>query len=756
MSSSSTQAINTPSNVTGGRLSGDSLAEAFEGRIPRFRFRLFYGVGMLIVAIGMILLPLAYVGLIGFVAYGVCYHAITNGWLYTESHGSLRMKVLLAAIYVAPFAIGPLIVLFMLKPLFARRAHKHEPLTLDPSQEPVLYAVLERLCEVVGAPMPREIEVDCQLNAAAGFKPGLFNFLGRRMSLVLGMPLAAGLTVEEFIGVVAHELGHFSQGFGMRMSYIIRRINNWFARVVYERDAWDEQLADISRSIDFRFGLFLYIARACIWMTRVVLWILMYVGHLISCAFLRQMEYDADRVATDVVGAATYSRGMMRLQMLEAANAKVEYGMNAAWRDKRLPDNVPLYVASVEEELTSEQREKIESIAREERTGLVSTHPSLSRRLREVEKRGGAGVFHVDAPATTLFANFKMIANAVTLTNYRRGYGLDVSSDNLVPTEDIIRQQAQSSEEVSSSARFFGGCKHLYLPIAPVGELISAPAAPRESIVELKKLRAKFDAAAATHARMFEEYAGFQERLCELQVAEFLRQAGFRKLDMKAFGIPQSNDMAIIAARHEVMAKLDALAPKLNLMTETLRNRLTIALQLACVPAIASKLQMEEDPAVEIERLAPIVRRFEVHAASLPIIASNFSAAAALIRHAPKDADIDQTMPMFMPLLKRVIRETRSTIDGIRVSFEGVPYPFEHAGGAISVGHYLTCRPESELDFVDILMASNESMDKLVAVYSRCLGRLAFIAERVEQAIGLPPAEAGSASIGREEASEAS
>ena len=46
--------------------------------------------------------------------------------------------------------------------------------------------------------------------------------------LTIGLPLVAGLSLREFAGIIAHEFGHFTQGFGMRLSYVIRQINGWF------------------------------------------------------------------------------------------------------------------------------------------------------------------------------------------------------------------------------------------------------------------------------------------------------------------------------------------------------------------------------------------------------------------------------------------------------------------------------------------------------------------------------------------------
>lgn len=717
------------------------IVDCFHGRIPRFRFRFFYAVGLLVIASAMVLLPLAYLSLIGLVGYGIYYHALENSWIYADARGSIRVKIFLMLVYGAPFLIGPVMIVFMLKPIFARRSHEREPLTLDRSQEPVLYEVLEKLCDAIGAPMPREIEVDCQLNAAAGFRAGVVSFFGRHMSLVIGLPLAAGLPLDQFMGVLAHELGHFSQGFGMRLSYVVRGINGWFGRVVYERDTWDEELAESSRNVDFRFGIFLYIARFGIWINRKVLWLLMVCGHCICCAFLRQMEYDADRVATDVVGAKAYGAALSQLHILAIADLKAHRELEGTWREKRLPDNFPRLIAGMSQSISPADRKRIVEHALTSRTGLVSTHPALRNRLRAVERRGSEGVFQCDAPATALFANFKMIANAVTLTNYRREFGLKVSRNNLFPTEDLLRQHTQSSKDATASLRYFSGCHHLFKPTAPAVSRIEPPADPRAAVAKLRKLRAQFDAASVKYAGYFTDFGEVQERLRDLHVAELLLSAGFRRIDTKSFGISKASNEAIAKARQEANAKLDVVLPKVASMTELLKARMTLALQLACVPAVAAKLRLEQPPVSEIPKLLPIVRGFETSASALPIAARDLSAATALIQNVPQDADVDALYPKLIPILKRLIRESRSTIEGARLVFDGADYPFEHASGSIMMSEFLACRVASDEDFVDVLMASTETMDRLVAIYSRCMGRLVHIAERVERAVGLPASE---------------
>ena len=78
--------------------------------------------------------------------------------------------------------------------------------------------------------------------------------------LTIGLPLVAGLSAREFGGVLAHEFGHFAQGGGMRLTAVVRGVNAWFGRVVYERDEWDETLERWSSRTDWRVRIVLMLA----------------------------------------------------------------------------------------------------------------------------------------------------------------------------------------------------------------------------------------------------------------------------------------------------------------------------------------------------------------------------------------------------------------------------------------------------------------------------------------------------------------
>src|SRR5439155_20614652 len=107
------------------------------------------------------------------------------------------------------------------------------------------------------------------VNARAGMDGNILGLISRKLVLTIGLPLAAGLDLQDFTGILAHELGHFAQGTAMRLTFIVRRVSFWFFRAVYERDSWDEQLDGAWRRSRYSVGyVLLGVAMLFIWAGR--------------------------------------------------------------------------------------------------------------------------------------------------------------------------------------------------------------------------------------------------------------------------------------------------------------------------------------------------------------------------------------------------------------------------------------------------------------------------------------------------------
>jgi Zn-dependent protease with chaperone function len=401
-------------------VSAVAILDAFSGPVRRTRTSLFYQLGLMLVTLTMIILPIIYLALVAAAAWGVYLYATHFTFLLTSRVGGTRGFLVRIVAYLGPLFVGVVLVFFMVKPLFARRGKRPQPLALNPGAEPTLYAFIARICETVGAPMPRRIDLDCQLNASAGFRRGLWSLFGHDLVLTIGVPLVAGLNLREFAGVVAHEFGHFTQGFGMRLSYIIRSINGWFFRVVYERDAWDMALEQWAADAeDWRVMLVVNFARLGVWFSRLLLKILMFTGHAISCFLLRQMEYDADSYEIKLAGSEAFESTAKRMAVLNAALEKAYKEMGFVWKQShKLPDNFPAYLCKHEASIPATVKEKVQDTLGLSRTGFFDTHPSDGDRIRRARRAAEPGIFALELPSTVLFTNFEVISKQITHIHY--------------------------------------------------------------------------------------------------------------------------------------------------------------------------------------------------------------------------------------------------------------------------------------------------------------------------------------------------
>jgi Peptidase family M48 len=214
--------------------------------------------------------------------------------------------------------------------------------------------------------------------------------------LRIGLPLVAGLNLRQFAGVLAHEFGHFSQGAGMRLAVVIMSINSWFARVVYERDSWDEGLAQWSTSGGTEVMILVGLIRLSIWLTRRILWVLMWVGHLVSVSLRRQMEYDADRYEARMVGGAVFGETMERVRLMGLASNGAHSDLQSSWCERRMPDNFPKLVLAnipqIPKELVAASRQGIDSGT----TDWLDLYPCDKDRMAHAAiEEPGQGIFHL-------------------------------------------------------------------------------------------------------------------------------------------------------------------------------------------------------------------------------------------------------------------------------------------------------------------------------------------------------------------------
>ncbi|MBI1177443.1 M48 family metalloprotease [bacterium] len=418
------------------------LTMTLDGTVVPPRISIFYQLALLLVAMFMVLLPVTYLAFVGCIAYGTYWYGTHATVLLSGLTGGVYLYILRIIFYIGPLMGGMIAVFFMFKPILARPRKQAQPLELNPAHHPRLYQFIAQLSDLLRVPMPRRIQLDCKLNASAGFRRGLLSFLGNDLVLTLGMPLVAGLDTRQLAAVVSHELGHCTQALAMRLGYVIDGIDRWFIRVVYERDTWDEGFDEWANSVeDWRLSMIVACAGFAIWLSRRVLALLLHLGHATSCLLSRQMEFHADACAIEIAGSEGLESLLVRLREQDMLQSLAYNGLNHFWENRRqLPDSLPDFLQHLENRLPPTFHDEARLTLLNETAGAFATHPTAAQRIQKARQRAADGIVSLAKPARLLFNDFGKTARAVTSRHYRKNLQLAVTDRMLKPVGEFFAE----------------------------------------------------------------------------------------------------------------------------------------------------------------------------------------------------------------------------------------------------------------------------------------------------------------------------
>lgn len=266
--------VNPPKNLT--------------GLTPSYQFRAFLAI------LAILLFFALYFALVAALGYLV-YWAIMYPMTYINK---LTLLAKLGAI-----AGAVMLLAFTLKFIFKLKNHTPENrIKLDKKAHPQLVDFVYRICAETGAPRPKSIYLDPDVNAYVSYtNMWLSLFLPVGKDLTIGMGLVSCLNLSEFKAVVAHEFGHFAQR-SMKIGSYIVSANTIIHDMIFTRDKWDETLERWRRS-DFRLSAAAWVITPVIWIIRKVLGLFYAFLNIMHSSLSREMEFNADKVAVKAAGS---------------------------------------------------------------------------------------------------------------------------------------------------------------------------------------------------------------------------------------------------------------------------------------------------------------------------------------------------------------------------------------------------------------------------------------------------------------------
>lgn len=683
----------------------EQLLAGLQGRLPPPSLPLAYSLGMLLVSAAMIVLPLLYLGLVAASAWAVVWWA-GHGFELLLRGSVASLKIRLFA-YAAPLVAGGAVPIFLIKPLFARATAPAADLYLERREQPLLFAFVERLARVVGAPVPDRVAIDCQVNAGAGLELGLLRREGSALTLVIGLPLVAGLTLPQLASVLAHEFGHFGQGAGMRLGRVIRGVNAWFQRVVYERDGWDEALEKGSQEGGW-WGIACVGAQLMVALGRKLLFGLMVVGHGVSCFLSRQMEFDADQYGARVAGSSVFADTSLRVRVLSAA---AEFVMTSALGEGRLVDDLPALVGRVADRAPARLMAEIRMDIQRSGTGLFDTHPSDLERLRRARAGRFPGLLAGSGPATALFRDFPGVCRRATLAFYEGALGRHApGADALLPVEAFVAAAPPPDAKPKAAKLEFP--KERPPRLSP--HATSRPGDATTLVAARQRWRAAAPAAAAAVERFKRGYSHW----LDVAQAEALLSAGL-SVHPQDFSLPAATPEGIERSRTRALAMQAEVGPELEAAERALGERIGLA-----VGALAGGTAPLPDAATllaEAQRLLaplPALERAQDEAVELRrdlvVLDCLLGNQRNLVGHAGLDQGIGRRLP-----------ELRRRLDALRAGLEKIALP----------GPEWDVPPPWRDDPGSHARSAERALEVLDAQHALVVARLVQIADRVEAAL---------------------
>ncbi len=265
-----------------------------------------YNSRVIMVLLGMMLFFVLYVGFVIASGY-LLYLAVMN---ITHNISDNIYVILFQAALVVGAAM---LFVFTLKFLFKRHSFENpKNIELKEKEHPELYRFIRKLCEETGAPLPKKIFVNDEINAMVFYNSTILSlFFPVRKNLLIGLGLVNSVNLTEFKAIMAHEFGHFAQK-SMRLGSYTYMANRIIHDMVYDRDRWDVFLDNWARQ-DIRISFGAWGLKAIIYVVRNIL-ALIYRGiNILYAALSRQMEFQADLVAVSTTGSDAIITGLAKV-----------------------------------------------------------------------------------------------------------------------------------------------------------------------------------------------------------------------------------------------------------------------------------------------------------------------------------------------------------------------------------------------------------------------------------------------------------
>lgn len=237
-----------------------------------------------------------------------------------------------------------------------KRVPAPEGYEITRADAPKLFETIAETADFLSSPRPHHVLLVEDFNAAVMTLPR-FGLFGKRVYLLVGLPLMQAISPRQFEAVLAHEMGHISEKHSRSAAFAYRLRETW-SRFIESQEASGHKLS------------FLY--------EKFLNWYFPYFNAY-SFVLLRRQEREADEYAVQFVGAEPLGAALINLEVksLHLSQKFWKDVLDEAARDKTPPKELYTRMASAFRESNKRQdlMNLVEGRRRQHRLQRLASEP---------------------------------------------------------------------------------------------------------------------------------------------------------------------------------------------------------------------------------------------------------------------------------------------------------------------------------------------------------------------------------------------
>ena len=380
------------------------------------------------------------------------------GYLVVQIILAIKFSYITILISGGLIGMAVFILIFLVKFIFSFQSNDTSGfIEIKRNQEPELFKLIDEVVTEVDTNQPKKVFLSSDVNAFVNYDSAFWSmFFPVKKNLTIGLGLINTTTVSELKAILAHEFGHFSQS-SMKVGSYVNQANKIIYDMLYNNKGFDEMLQNFAGL----HGIIQLFAHFALWFIKGIQWILIKFYDILfkkHMSLSRQMEFNADAIATYVVGSDVNSASLMRLDLSEAAlDNSIRFYLDKAvnFDTKSLYRNQTTLLQFLAEENNHKVENNlpymnIDELERYNKSKLYienqwASHPTIQQRIEAIKKLNKPSVNLDNRLANNLLKNFDNYAEKFT----NRIFDLNMIShtENFISEDEFLAKYKELNEK---------------------------------------------------------------------------------------------------------------------------------------------------------------------------------------------------------------------------------------------------------------------------------------------------------------------